>query len=374
MKKTVSLLLAILVMMFSAAMPVQALGNDYTIPFVDVPEDAWYRNAVEYAWENSLFSGTSETTFSPDAAMTRGMFVTVLGNKCNIKSADYMRYRYTDTKLGEYYAPYVEWASEYGIVSGISKTSFSPNGVITREQMATILYNFARKTDNDTSYSDQAFYSFSDWEKVSNFAQKAMMWAADKGILKGDKGMLNPKGTATRAQVAQVFLNCSDLLTNIAVIGEPTIVPEPAFTPVPINRLANYRSLSKGMTSSEFSKAYEEALKIVKPLNGYNKQTQLRYITQQLRIMFDTEMEYSMTAPHYADAYGYFVTKKASCAGCTRATGLCLNILGYAYEHVNEGEYQHQWCRLKVGNQYWICDAYGLVCGPEPAPYKHPYF
>ena len=66
---------------------------------------------------------------------------------------------------------------------------------------------------------------------------------------------------------------------------------------------------------------------------------------------------------------------RASCAGCTRATGLCLNMLGIPYEHVNENQWSHQWCRVKMDDgSYWICDAYGLYCGPEPAPYQHPYF
>ena len=64
----------------------------------------------------------------------------------------------------------------------------------------------------------------------------------------------------------------------------------------------------------------------------------------------------------------------ASCAGCTRTTGLCLNMLGIPYEHVNENQWSHQWCRVPMPDgSYWICDAYGLYCGPEPAPYQHPY-
>ena len=91
----------------------------------------------------------------------------------------------------------------------------------------------------------------------------------------------------------------------------------------------------------------------------------------------DTNMgyvSYSMDADHYNDPYGYFVLGSASCAGCTRATGLCLNVLGIPYEHVNENQWDHQWCRVKMDDgTYWICDAYGLYCGPEPAPYQHPY-
>lgn len=147
------------------------------------------------------------------------------------------------------------------------------------------------------------------------------------------------------------------------------------FKPVPIKKLKNYKSLKGKMTDAEFKKAYKKALKVVKPLGDLSKKEQLYGIAATLREMFDSgKVTYSSSAAHYNDAYGYFVRHVASCAGCTRATGLCLNILGIKYEHVNENKYKHQWCRVKVGKKYWICDAYGLYCGPEPGKRKHPYF
>ena len=92
-------------------------------------------------------------------------------------------------------------------------------------------------------------------------------------------------------------------------------------------------------------------------------------------VVDDGSMAYSMEANHYNDPYGYFVLRTASCAGCARATALCLDILGIPYEHVNENQYSHQWCRVPMEDgSYWICDAFGLYCGPEPEPYQHPYF
>lgn len=194
--------------------------------FTDVNPKAWYYEAVEYAVDNSLFSGTSKTTFSPGGAMTRGMFVTVLGRKAGIDESQYLAYRFTDVKKGEYYAPYVEWAARYGIVSGISDTTFAPNKSITREQMAAILYRYAKATDNDTEYTTGKYTSFPDLGSVSGFAVEPLMWATDKGIIKGSDGKLNPKGTATRAQVAQVFLTSKDILTKTEVTAEPIPVPE----------------------------------------------------------------------------------------------------------------------------------------------------
>ena len=144
------------------------------------------------------------------------------------------------------------------------------------------------------------------------------------------------------------------------------------WTPVPLKKLANYKSLKCKMTDAEFEAAYNAALKFVTPLCLMSREMQLEYITSGLREMFDTQMTYSMGAKHYNDPYGYFVLHTASCSGSARAVGLCLNILGIPYEHVNEGKYSHQWCRVNIDGTYWIADPYGLYCGPEPAPYQHP--
>lgn len=142
---------------------------------------------------------------------------------------------------------------------------------------------------------------------------------------------------------------------------------------VPVNELANLSSLRKKMTDEELNQAYNVASEIVKPYLNRSKEEQLQGITYSLRMLFDSGMTYSMSDPHYNDPYGYFVIGTASCAGCARATGLCLNILGIPYEHVNENQYSHQWCRVEMNGTYWICDAFGLYCGPETAPYTHPY-
>ena len=155
----------------------------------------------------------------------------------------------------------------------------------------------------------------------------------------------------------------------------PMVAPTSAtggFVPVPINKLANYKSIKKKMTDAEFQMAYNAALQIVTPLAGKSREEQVRGIATTLRNITDSGIQYSMWDNHYNDPYGFFILGTASCAGCARATGLCLNILGMPYEHVNENQYSHQWCRVNVNGAYWICDAFGLAVGPEPAPYFHP--
>lgn len=142
---------------------------------------------------------------------------------------------------------------------------------------------------------------------------------------------------------------------------------------VPLDKLSHLSSLKKKCTDEEFRAAYAVAADMVAPLAGMSREDQLYSIATALRYRVDSgQVYYSTDESHYNDPYGYFVTGVASCAGCARATGLCLDILGIPYEHVNENQWSHQWCRVDMGDSYWICDAYGLYVGPEPTPYGHP--
>lgn len=142
---------------------------------------------------------------------------------------------------------------------------------------------------------------------------------------------------------------------------------------VALDQLPHLKSLKKKCTDEEFRSAYDAAAEIVLPLADMSREDQLYNIAAVLRYGVDSgAVVYSTSEPHYNDPYGYFVTGVASCAGCARATGLCLDMLGIPYEHVNENQWSHQWCRVNMGDSYWICDAYGLYVGAEPSPYGHP--
>lgn len=142
---------------------------------------------------------------------------------------------------------------------------------------------------------------------------------------------------------------------------------------VPIDKLQNYTSLKKKMTDAEFQTAYNEALKIVQPLVGLDKEEQAVEIMLYLRYMVDSgQMTYSTSIPHYNNAYGYLVNHVASCAGSTRTAGLCLNMLGINYEHVHENQWCHQWCRADINGVTWIVDPYAYTCMPEAYAYWHP--
>ena len=176
--------------------------------FTDVSASQWYHEAVDYAVVNGLFAGTSDTTFSPNESMTRGMLVTVLwrlAGKPEAKAAA----SFQDVDAQQYYAEAVAWAAENGIVAGTSDTTFSPNAKVTREQMAAILYRYAKLNGVDVTKTAD-LKNFPDADKVTSYAKDAMAWAVESGIIsgtpKGGKTYLDPTGNATRAQVASILM------------------------------------------------------------------------------------------------------------------------------------------------------------------------
>lgn len=171
--------------------------------FSDVVPGAWYTDAVQYAYDNGLMTGTSATTFEPNTTTTRGMIVSMLhrleGSPA-VGSADF-----SDVASGDWYADPVAWAASEGIVGGYGDGTFGPNDPITREQMASILYRYADYKGLDVS-ARASLDAYSDADSVSPWASDVMSWAVSEGIISGmTEDTLAPQGTATRAQVAAMF-------------------------------------------------------------------------------------------------------------------------------------------------------------------------
>lgn len=173
------------------------------LPFTDVREADWFYDDVVYAYENGLFSGTSDTTFSPNASMTRAMLVTVL-YRLEGQPTVSGRSGFSDVKLNSYYEDAVTWAADNGIVNGTGATTFSPNTNVTREQMAAILYRYAQYKQYGTTAS-AGLNGFSDAAKVSAYAKAPLSWAVAEKLVNGSEGRLLPTGNATRAQVAAIL-------------------------------------------------------------------------------------------------------------------------------------------------------------------------
>ena len=173
------------------------------LPFTDVRESDWFYEDVAFAYENGLFAGTSDTTFSPNASMTRAMLVTVL---YRLEGEPSVRGRsgFSDVTFNSYYEDAVTWAADNGIVNGTSTTTFSPNANVTREQMAAILYRYAQHKKYNTAASS-GLNGFTDHASVSGYAAASLEWAVAEKLVNGSAGKLMPTGNATRAQVAAIL-------------------------------------------------------------------------------------------------------------------------------------------------------------------------
>lgn len=172
--------------------------------FTDI-HNHWAADNILFAASRGLLSGTSDTTFSPNTGMTRGMFVTALGRLAGINSDSYKTGKFTDVKADAYYAPYVNWAAQNGIVEGVTATTFAPDTNINREQMAVIMANYAKKLGYDLPKTLQAV-TFADNAQISSWAKNAVRTMQQAGILAGKNGnKFDPKGTATRAEIATVL-------------------------------------------------------------------------------------------------------------------------------------------------------------------------
>lgn len=331
--------------------------------FTDVAAESWCAESVRAAFEYGLMDGVGGGRFAPDGSLTLAQTVVMA---CRIHSI-YLG-EAPDFSGGEpWYQPYLDYALDSGLITR-DYSDGELGQAVTRADFAVIV---------GAALPDEALPEISSIEEgaipdvtAEDPCYEAVYRLYRAGVLTGNdaSGTFAPDSGINRGSAAALVSRMVDpsLRRQISLVRQP-------FTPVPMDQLANLDSLRKNATDEELAQAYDVALEIVTPLADLSREEQLLGIAIALRSMFDSGMLYSSSGEHYNDPYGYFVLGMASCAGCTRATGLCLNILGIPYEHVNENQWSHQWCRVDVDGTYWICDAYGLYCGPEPAPYTHPY-
>lgn len=170
------------------------------ITFTDVPDGAWYEDAVRYVVENGLMSGYGNGRFGPEDVLTRAQLAQILYNKEG-KPATTNYNGFTDVSNSAWYAEAVAWAVNKGIVTGYGNSVFAPDDAITREQFAAMLYRYAGKPETSGTLS-----GFTDAGQVSSYALSALKWAVEKGIINGKgSGILDPKGNATRAEAAAIL-------------------------------------------------------------------------------------------------------------------------------------------------------------------------
>ena len=172
--------------------------------FVDVPAGAYYYDAVLWAAEDGIVTGTDAVHFSPDASCTRAQLVTFLWRAAGSPAVNYAM-NFTDVDSGAYYAEAVRWAASEKIVEGTTAETFAPDAAVTRAQMVTMLYRFAKAQGMDTTQGGMAIREFDDFDAVPAYALEAMDWAVNAGVLKGDNNRLLPQDNCTRAQIVTML-------------------------------------------------------------------------------------------------------------------------------------------------------------------------
>ncbi len=175
--------------------------------FIDVDENAWYSDAVEYVFENGIMKGVGDERFNPDGTTTRGMIVTIL-HRLEGEPAVRSGNPFSDVENGMWYTNAIIWAAEEGIVEGYGNGKFGPMDKITREQLATMLHRYAKYKGYDMSVGeDTNILSYSDFEDISKWAVESIQWACGAGLIKGrTESTIAPQGKANRAETATIIM------------------------------------------------------------------------------------------------------------------------------------------------------------------------
>lgn len=182
-------------------------GVGYTAPsakFTDI-DNHWGKESIDYVVRRGLLSGTSETTFAPNTAMTRGMLVTALGRLAGVDAKAYTTSSFTDVKADSAFCPYIEWAYKKGIVQGIGNQQFAPDRAITREEIAVIFANYAIATGYTLPVTREAA-AYADTSSIGSVYKTAVTAMQQAGIMMGEQNnKFNPKANATRAEVSSML-------------------------------------------------------------------------------------------------------------------------------------------------------------------------
>ena len=183
--------------------------------FTDVKKNDWFYDAIDYVYKNDLFKGTSKTTFSPNELMTRAMFITVLMRAAKVEDAAADE-AFSDVRTEEYFAAPVSWAKKIGILDWVAGDTFEPHKPITREEMLACMYAYAKSINFDSSSYDMSLADrITDLEDADENFREALSWGFSVGVITGyGDDSIKPKNTATRAEVAQVFINLKLVLGN----------------------------------------------------------------------------------------------------------------------------------------------------------------
>lgn len=187
-------------------------GKYTSVPFNDVSYGDWYYDAVQFVYSKGIMDGVDYYKFAPNGTITRGMILTMLWRMAG-EPFEMPVTSFTDVEIGRYYTTAVAWACRNGIADGMGESTFGPNDAITREELVTLMYRYAQYFGH--SCIGTSIEGFADAGSVSSYAYNAMCWAYKAGVVTGTTGSrLNPQGTASRAEAAQMIMSFYSFLNS----------------------------------------------------------------------------------------------------------------------------------------------------------------
>lgn len=323
----------------------------------DVFDDDWYAEAIEYVTRHELMNGVGNGNFQPHQPLTRAQVVTLLYRLAGTPETEYEE-QFQDVPKDEWYAAPVSWAYQQDVVHGTSKITFSPLTNITREQLATILFNYIKSIGAELPEAKSALDSLKDCWFVSPYAEESVWTMCHAAIMNPDAQYnFNPKGNVTRADAAVVFMRLSKALAGEQLTG--TVIP---------NTAIDFSKLSLSQNEKD-AQALAIAKQIAAIIPDNISDVQRIQMAAHIVSHYSKFCTYTMSGPDYWSAYGVFVKGEYSCAGSTRALGLVLTCMGYQWWHMNENQYTHQWCEVNMDGRRGYADGQtGLVgYGAEPS-------
>ncbi len=175
--------------------------------FTDLDCTKWYHEGVDFALENGIMKGVGNQLFNPNGKVTRAQIVTMLYRMAGSPDVN-SENPFTDVKEGKWYTDAILWAAENGVTEGMTETTFAPGKAVTREQMVTFLYRYAKLSGRDVTAADD-LAEFADAGTLHDYAKVPMAWAVAEGLIEGMDGRLYPANTSTRAQAATVLMRYS---------------------------------------------------------------------------------------------------------------------------------------------------------------------
>lgn len=322
--------------------------------FPDVPDSLWAAREISYVSSRGIMQGKLNGNFDHGETISRKTVAMILYRIMGEPKVS-GSVKFSDVKQDRYYNA-ILWANQVGIINGYNDGTFRPDDTLTRQHFAVMLYRFNQHLGMPmVAENNNRLTNFSDYSSIYSWARNAAHWAQATGIINGRaNGTFDPQGNTSRAQLAVIMTRFMRKANEYNFFGYYEYAPV-AGTPGKLDYEGISLRPGQGVGDDSLSaKEKQAAARVVaqqiadKLMADPSLKTDLDRISKAAAYVMDYAMaaEYTSDHPDYRTAYGLFVSGKITCAGNVRGLGLILECMGFQWEHINENQWTHQWCKV----------------------------